>query len=248
MIKRDVHNLIVQHLPDYPLYLDGGDTASRTGLMAMCGSIIDRENMPKLITTEKNQTPKLIRHPFQTSNGHPNDSDMFRDWTDPRETSRDQLIAFTAGYPKSFNYRIKLFRDELRVFWALYSHGSKWFINKDILLPHYRLTIFRAISAKPPLFLIIFGYPMMIMHLLFSALGKPNAEQNQTIAMLSHWPDWMLKAFCKLHGNIAENMFNYWAGYPFRDQYEIGFEICSYIDRRTNLDLALKYQSLQQNQ
>lgn len=235
MIIRDNNNLIVQHNADHPEYRDGGDTASRTGLMAMCGSIDDIQNLEKLIVMIGVDNYKLVRHPKQKSNGHPAESKDFRDWTDPQETSRDQVICFAAGLKYGYQGSI--------VFRALHNYAKSCIINKDILLPHYKLTLYRAIGSQGSLISIVFGYPMLLLHLLFSAYLKPNAEQNQTIAMLAHYPDWLLRIYCKAHGNIAENMFKYWAGKPWRDQFEIGLAICEHIDQRTGLCESLVYKA-----
>lgn len=233
MIRRDKHNFIIQHNANYPDYLDGGDTASRTGLMAMCGSMPDLANLQRLVVLTGVSTYRIIRHPFQNSNGHPADSKDFRDWTDWRETSRDQVIAYCAG--------TKHGQITGPMHSAISRYAKSWFINKDFLLPHYKLTLNRAIFRRGSLVLRLFGYPFLMLHILFSAYLKPSAEQNQTIAMLAHYPDWMLRFFCKAHGDIAENMFTYWAGHLWRDQWEIGFAICEYIDHRTGLDLSNQY-------
>jgi hypothetical protein len=77
MIVRDSYGLIIQHRKDDPSYQDGGDTAARTGIMSMCGSQIDSDNMLLF----KN----MVRHPYQD------------EWSDESKSSRDQLIQFCAG-------------------------------------------------------------------------------------------------------------------------------------------------------
>lgn len=77
MIVRDSYGLIIQHREGDPSYQDGGDTAARTGIMSMCESQIDSDNMLLF--------KAMVRHPYQ------------EEWNDEKKSSRDQLIQFCAG-------------------------------------------------------------------------------------------------------------------------------------------------------
>lgn len=76
MITRDEHGIIVQH-PS----MDGGDSLSRTGIMALCGSEQDREKIPFF----EAKGAVLVRHPYQSK------------WNDPNKTSRDQIVCAAAS-------------------------------------------------------------------------------------------------------------------------------------------------------
>lgn len=83
MIYRDSHGLIVQpdyNYEDYWNHTDAGDTASRTGIMALCGSDTDR-----LLLLIMASLP-LSRHPYDEK------------WSNPKLMSRDQLICLAAGF------------------------------------------------------------------------------------------------------------------------------------------------------
>lgn len=114
-IKRDEFGIICQHDPTNPGYLDGGDSANRTAMMALCGSEQDIKQLPKFIVGGK-----LVRHPCQPK------------WNDPAETSRDQLVPVLAALWRS-PYQIALnpYFELLR--------NYRFRINKDVLLPHHRL-------------------------------------------------------------------------------------------------------------
>ena len=117
MIRRDEHNIICQHDPNVPDYMDGGDSAARTGIMAMCGgSALDAGLLPEFYEVNSG----LVRHPFQEQ------------WDDSSKTSRDQLVQFASGcYLNATNVAQKLQRQ------------YTWRINKDFLAPdvqnHLRL-------------------------------------------------------------------------------------------------------------
>lgn len=89
MITRDEHGIIVQHPT-----MDGGDSLSRTGIMALCGSEIDTEKLPFF----EQKGAVLVRHPYQT------------EWAEPSFTSRDQVVcAASSGILKvpAWNYARK---------------------------------------------------------------------------------------------------------------------------------------------
>ena len=214
MIKRDHYGFIVQHNADYPEQADGGDTARSTGLMAMTGSFADKDLMDYLI-----HFGKLVRHPYQSSNGKDPSSPDFRNWTLPSETSRDQVLCYSAGVEKPM----------LAARLAMLNYAQGWFVNKDILLPHNKLALYKAAYYNNPgVFITVFGYLFMFLHVIYNALIKPEAEQNQTIAMLHRFPT-LEKLFYRLHPDIEGNLKAYFGGKPWRDQDEIAEALIQYI-------------------
>jgi len=209
MIKRDKYNYIGQHNADYPDYLDFGDCARSTGLMAMAGSEIDQ----KLIDTFVIEELKIVRHPFDPM------------WNKPEQTSRDQVMAWSAGINER-NVE-PLAKATCRA--ACYRYANYWFINKDVLLPHYKLALYRASKYNYSIFISILGWPLLLLHILYMCWIKPNAEQNQTIAMLRHFPLWTRKLYLNLHPNVEKNISDYFDGYPWRDQKEISAAINDYL-------------------
>lgn len=126
MIHRDKYGIICQHdiycliVPEEFRPLDGGDSANRTGIMAMCGSKQDRELIFKFIVSGG-----FCRHPYQPQ------------WADPKKSSRDQLVAYAAGLGTFSKYFAEMLVDKY-----------KWHINKDILLPDVRGHLRRCAGKK----------------------------------------------------------------------------------------------------
>lgn len=111
MIKRDQYNIICQHDPNNLQYMDGGDSASRTGIMALCGSQIDKELLTKFLDKDF----KVVRHPTQP------------EWNDSSKTSRDQLVCWFAGMSI-----------QSQVLAAQVRKNYNFFVNKDFLMPDVR--------------------------------------------------------------------------------------------------------------
>lgn len=210
MIKRDSHGIIVQHNVDYPDYLDGGDSAARTGIMALCGSEQDQYNLSYF----SDYTFKLVRHPHQNQ------------WKDSSKTSRDQLIQWAAGVSRCPTKMCVI---------VCIRYSESWFINKDFLSPDVLLYLYKCISRKAPMWLKITGYPMMFLSLLWSCFIVPNSEQNKIFCMCAVMGDWWLEKLVAWHPNLACNMMIYWCGYPWRDQVEIYNAICAYIQKRISV-------------
>lgn len=194
MIKRDAKGLIVQHCDGYPTYLDGGDSAARTGIMALCGSEYDQYRLGMFITEDY----KLVRHPSQAN------------YSDPKNTSRDQLIQWAAGVSVKSNATTTL---------ALSAYDDLNFINDDFLPPDVRLYLYRCAKQPAPLLTIALGYPLMFISLLWACFITPKAEQNKMFCMMAVM-GWM-KLYKRLHPSLEANIREYWSGWPFRDQHEI---------------------------
>ena len=204
MIKRDNFGFIIQHNADYPDQADGGDSARSTGLMAMAGSSFDSKLLPYFI-----KDGGLVRHPLQTQ------------WNKPELTSRDQVLTFAAG--------VSDYETEARD--AMLEYAQGWTVNKDILLPHNKLALYKCSNyGNPGVFITIFGYLFMFLHLLHACFIAPKEEQNQTIAMLSRFPT-MMRWYLKWHGNVEQNVTDYFSGYPWRDQTEISEAINNYLQK-----------------
>lgn len=197
MIKRDETGIICQHDPNVSEYMDGGDSASRTGIMALCGSEQDKELLPNFLIGSNllgEVKRKLVRHPNQ------------KNWNISELTSRDQLVCYAAG---CFNNKPQCAQSLLESY--------NWFINKDILMPDVRNHL-KLCAGKSGSWL---GYLWLNISILCAAYIKPDVELNQLICMcLVAGPKYM-KRLVKYHPNIIGNINKYWCGYPFRDQNEI---------------------------
>lgn len=122
MIKRDEYGIICQHSLEDPTYLDGGDSASRTGIMALCYSSQDISLLPEFFALNIG----LVRHPHQEA------------WDEATLTSRDQLVMYAAGcrapYPQIAAKLVQQYT---------------WHINKDLLMPDVRSHL-RLCAGLPP--------------------------------------------------------------------------------------------------
>lgn len=223
MIVRDQYGIICQHNRDYPDYLDQGDSAARTGLMAMCESPQDLHNITEFLTFGKDGL-KLVRHPHQLK------------WNDSALTSRDQLIQWAAGTRGA----------ELACYWIARTYATSWFINKDFLAPDVRLYLYKCaegcgpweasthhpyVSNKAPFYIKLLGYPLMFLSILWSCYATPNEEQNKMIAMCSIYGRNWLRLLVRLHPSIVNNLNTYWGGHPWRDQPEIAEALINYINK-----------------
>jgi hypothetical protein len=210
VIKRDEFGIIVQHNLDHPEQMDGGDSASRTGIMAMCGSIQDWDLLSKfLVETDVKKWPYLVRHPEQ------------KKWNDPKETSRDQLICWAAGGGSRGFY--------LFAIQTLIAYAESWTINKDVLLPHVRFALYKAARYPAPLWIRLLAKPMMTAHLIWATKINPDDEQNQNVCLCSIYGDEWLKRLRDWHPNLYGNLIRYWAGKPWRDQKEISEAMIKFI-------------------
>lgn len=194
MIKRDEKGFICQHDLSNPSYMDGGDTACRTGIMSLCEAGQDSELMPKFFFKNTGFIG-LVRHPFQGPK-----------WNDPKETSRDQLVAYASGLWGKYTTLAKELRD-------FYSSG--W-INKDFLAPDVRNHLDLRAGGKGSWL----GFQWLKMSILWSCKVKPNEEQNQIICMVIVAGGKYKEMYRKLHPDIKKNLMDYWGGW--RDQKEIG--------------------------
>lgn len=208
MIKRDQFGIIVQHNPDYPEYADGGDSAARTGVMALSGSTQDRALLYEFAIVDK-----LVRHPGQTQ------------WCTSDKTSRDQLVQWAGGVYTTLPTKVMLA--------TVRYYSQSVFINKDILMPEVRLYLKKVVADDASLLLRAVGTFNFFLSLLWSCFVMPNKESNQIICMCSVYGDWWLQKLRDWHPDLKKSIEDYWAGYPFRDQKEIGESLWAYVQSRT---------------
>jgi hypothetical protein len=183
MIVRDSYNIIVQHRPEDKTYSDAGDSASRTGIMALCGSVLDQDNM--------NSWTHLCRHPYDP------------EWSDESKMSRDQLVCFAAGITES-PIQWSLLVDIQKL---------GWFINKDFLSPSVKLYLNKCTNKKSPWWLEILGRANMFVDLIWNTKIKPDGEINQFACMCIVMGPWWSRKLMEWHPCDYANLLIYWGGW-----------------------------------
>jgi len=199
----------MQHNPDDPTYLEGGDSARSTGIMALCNSVIDQYNLPMF--EKPFESGMLCRHPTQYGTG---------------DFTRDQLIPFLAGC-----WKAKQFELAKRVFWAhakrlffcqnqyeQFTGKDKGWFGRDPLGPQhigFMILCARIYWLYP---LLIFCFPVMLLDLVWATKVRPDMEQNQMIAMCFVWDLVWLYIF--MHKSWQQETMKYWG--KWRGQNEIG--------------------------
>lgn len=198
MIVRDRWGIICQHYKD-DTPIDGGDSASRTGIMALCGSAADKNVMVTFYEYNVNDGLKrLVRHPFQSK------------WNHEELTSRDQLVCFVAGLKGSYWWLDMLAKE--------FNKAYKFRINSDILAPDVKLHLNLCANIVPwwaPL-----GYAYLRLAILWACFVRPDDELNQILCQCIVAGKKYVRMLCKLHPNWIKNTQDYWGGW--RDQEEIG--------------------------
>ncbi len=217
MIKRDQHGIICQHSErgTYdPSYMDGGDSASRTGIMALCGSEIDQSLLELFF---KGAACLPVRHPYQ------------KEYMDFSLFSRDQLMCLAAGCFD--DYKVSFARTKLQRFLSVWTPP---FLNKDIIMPQhlYHLHCCAYVDRYKDIKTILLGLVssiFILVDILWNTLCVPWSEQNQLqcILIATH-PKW-LKLYCKLHPDWRKAVRDYWDSW--RDQAEIGEALILKIEK-----------------
>lgn len=223
-IKRDAENIVIQHSRDDWSYADGGDSAMRTGILAWAGSHQDELNLGKF----EIKPGLFVRHPTQAP------------WNNPNNFTRDQLVCYVAGcfaagysgiceraFITAVHRRLRAQNTEADV-----PGSTKHFPDgADLLMPD--IMYFLGICAGLPKFVLaglaIFGYPMLVLNILWSTLVKPYGEQNQLICICSIVGVRTLKFYRWLHPNYQKALVQYWGGW--RDQMEIADKVINKIER-----------------
>lgn len=216
MIRRDTYGIVVQHSADFT-YEDGGDSAMRTSLLAVCGS---REDISLLVAFNcPPNSGTLVRHPFQAP------------WNNPNNFTRDQLTCFMSGAYAGGYYAMTK-----RVFIACVKRGfraqntefdypgtlKKFPNGPDLLSPSDVLHL--AVCAKYNILVIgllsLLGLPWFLASIIWATRGNPWQEQNQIICQCLTMGKWVIRLYAKLHPDYKKNLREYWGGW--RDQAEIG--------------------------
>lgn len=214
---RDRYGIIIQTEPNRPTYADGGDSAFSTGIMSMCTSIEDTLLMPKFIVGNK-----LVRHPHQAQHST---SD---------KTSRDQVIAFFSGLPYLLSYTSiyekTFYRRALDTQRACLTYAKGYFVNKDILLPHVKMYLYKCAGKRPPLPLALLGYPFLLLMIIFDAFIKPTHEMNQSVCITYTMGRRWLKLLYKLHPDLIGNLEQYYVK-EWRDKEFMFKEFKQLIER-----------------
>lgn len=143
----------------------------------------------------------LVRHPAQAP------------WNDPAKTSRDALVTATAGMSPELALKVQ--------------NRYKLFINKDILMPDVRNHL-RLCAGLPG---TLTGYLFLNISIVYAAKVQPEHELNQLMSMCIVAGPKYVKMLCKMHPDWKANITEYWAGYPFRDQAEIGQAFIAKIEQ-----------------
>jgi hypothetical protein len=178
MIHRDQHGIIVQH-PD----MDGGDSLSRTSIMAISGSEQDRK---LLLLFARGSL--LCRHPYQTQSG----------FNDPTSVSRDQVVcAAMTG--------------ELLVQALHYADIGR--VNKDWLDFGVRYAFYKRNGFTPPLTVRLLGPLNLFLSLLWNCFIRPDEEQNQFACICIGMGPWWCQQLCCWHPDIVGNIFDYFEGW-----------------------------------
>lgn len=219
MIKRDRYGIVVQHGADD--YADGGDSASRTGILALCGSMQDLNNIGLFFTGKD----KLVRHPAQSP------------WTNPKNFTRDQLIPLAVGlWYSSKQFRFTHARERsLRIYFHKillrggfcfntdyddYGTGKKFPDLPDWLAPDQVGALIIASKSYWLYWALPVCYTWHLLALVWNCTKGRNKEQNQF--WCTTFPYRTTPLYIKLYGwdNFKTHMLNYWGGW--RDQVEIG--------------------------
>lgn len=204
MLIRDSYGIIVQHDPNDPFYLDGGDSARATGIMATFGNSPDRRKCSDFVRLHG-----FVRHPYQSK------------WKDPKNFSRDQWTCLVSGLYYSNEDYMAAFHWRRQYVFAICPNG-------DILGPEFYLHGLLCANSLWGYVLYPFLIWFQVLHILWATKIAPHKEQNQTICMAKR--SGLLKLWAKLHPDWKGSLHSYWSQYPFRDQKEIADYLIAKID------------------
>lgn len=219
-IHRDKLGCVMQHdIYDETKRLDGGDSASRVGIMALCGSEVD-----KVVVTLYEQVGLGMRHPTQEP------------WNNTGNFTRDQLTCLAAGLSAANQVTAcrRLYDSHRERGWRCQNVDKdypgtrkKWPDGPDWLAPDLRLHL--RLCASIPSKNYFIGWAFLAASLVYNTKIKPEAEQNQFICQLViAGPEWV-KRYKRMHPNWRKNVNEYWDGW--RDQGEIGDAIVRLLSK-----------------
>jgi hypothetical protein len=216
---------------------DGGDSAVRIGLLALCGK---ETNIDKVESYEV--TPgMLVRHPIQ----YP--------WNNPKNFSRDQLMCYLAGIDK-----LELRDLAKRIFWSRakslffaqnierdvpgstkypYRHcfarmedGVEECRNFDFADPLMPNNVWAMIKAARIYWLYPFaliGIPFFVLTLVIHSLGN-HYEENQLISECAINGKWAIILFNLINKKWKDVSFKYWSD---RDEIEYHNMLVELLDK-----------------
>jgi len=211
MIKLDQYGLIGQHRPGEPNYLDMGDSCMKTSLAVIGGIISDKLLGYFLVQERHNElgnyllSNKVIRSPSS------------KEYSDPKKTSRDQLICFMAAL-------------------ALTNHK---YVNKNIMYCSYKYRINKDLLISPSIrwfmrkcegddYYSWLGDKMIRLDIWWASKNT-DKELNQLFCMCLVLGKDYVKLLCDSHPDWRKNLRDYWCGW--RDQAEIGEAFIKRIER-----------------
>jgi len=233
-IIRDKHNIIVQHRPNDPAYLEGGDSARVTGIMALCGSNMDKALLPVFVIYPEGYG---VRHPFQQLIKDESGQTIQLNNNDPGSFTRDQALCLMAGlwsapeYNENFT-NLFFWSHAKRLFFGqntLDQEGNKkpWYKSRDPMHPGQIGFMIQAARIKWLYPILPICWLFTILEILVNVYITPNRESNQLLCTLVVTGKWALKLYTKLHPNWKMPIIEYWSGW--RDQKEIGDLFINYI-------------------
>jgi hypothetical protein len=228
MIRKDGFGCIGQHSVDDRNYLDFGDSAAKTGIMALCGDKASQDIVHLFVTADGLGT----RYPFnQGGNLHPDN---------PNNFTRDQLIQLTAGLWASdrSNTAKKLLLTHLkRGFLCQNSHDLEgnlkpWWGGRDVLTPSHIGHLIMCSKAYILYPFLLFCLPWLLLDIIWNAkFTDKEEEQNQIFCMVSVAGRFWLWLYMRLNVfDFITSQHNYWC--TWRDQSEIYFAIMEYARLR----------------
>jgi hypothetical protein len=207
MIRRcPKYHVVGQHDPNDLSYLDFGDASRSTGILSLFGSAIDMN----LCRIHYYGNGKFYRQPEQTP------------WNNTDNFSRDQLVPLIGGLWRAGEKQIlreALFFRLKRSLFGLIGLEQ----NFDILAPNHLFMLILAARFRLLYFLGPIGYFFHFLNMIWSCFIKPWDEQNQFICECMVFGT--AKIYKKLHPDYKKAIMNYWGGFPFRDQPELGKQI-----------------------
>lgn len=219
MIVRDDNGIIMQHDKITGQRPDGGDSAARTGIMALCGSKEDQDVIHMF-----EQVGLGMRHPYQEP------------WNNVWNFTRDQLTCLAAGLAASGEQAacMRLYKSHKERGWRAQNREKdapgtpkKWPDGPDWLAPDLRLHLRLCAGIKSNWYLL--GWAFLWLSLIYNTKIKPEAEQNQFFCqMVIAGPKWV-KRYKRMHPFLFGNLVTYWS--EWRDQKEIYMAMAAVLNK-----------------
>lgn len=216
--------------------MDGGDSAVRMGILALCGKDKDTDK----VEAYEIQPGMLVRHPTQFP------------WNNPKNYSRDQLMCFLAGVDK-----LELRDLAKRIFWSramslFFAQNTErdipgstkypWphifirmedgqtecrnFDFADPLMPNNIWAMIKAARIYWLYWFAIIGIPFYIITLIGHSIGN-HYEENQLICESAINGKWALKLYKLINKNWKKVSLKYWTD---RDETEYHDMLVELVD------------------